>query len=180
MTPKKLIELFDKYKSGDEKSLELICKKAEQFIRPYFEHKFRDENLVNDLCQDTYIRLLFSLKNVRQPLKFKSFVLKTAFYVMQDHFRKSARKLVNFDEFNMDDSKEKILELDPAIDERMLLEIDLKSVIKQLPKKFQLILKLVSEGYKYKEISKIVDLTESGVKMQMKKYIEKLKSQLDR
>ena len=32
MDPKRLIELFEEYKSGDEKSLELLCKKAEEFM----------------------------------------------------------------------------------------------------------------------------------------------------
>lgn len=178
MDPEFLKKLFESFLEGNQKSLEKLCKIAEQSIRPYFKQRFKDENEVNDLCQDTYFRLLKSLKNLREPAKFKSFVLKIAFYVTQDHFRKSSKILAEYDELNNDATKQILLESDLEIDVKILSKFDLDSAIKELPKISQLILKLKSEGYKYHEISNIVKLSESGVKMQMKRSIEKLKSKL--
>lgn len=178
MDSKALIKLFDKYKTGDKKSLELLCRKAEECIRPHFIQRFTDENIVNDLCQDTYIRLLKGFKSLLEPIKFRSFVLKTAFYVVQDHYRKSAKIQIDSNKINLDDTKEILLNSDPSLDEMMLFDFDLRSAIQKLPEKSQLILQLNSEGFKYCEISKIVEMSESGVKMQVKRSIEKLKSLL--
>ena len=54
------------------------------------------------------------------------------------------------------------------------MQIDFKKALKNLPEKSQLILKLQSEGYKYSEIAKMLGLSESAVKMQVKRSVEKL------
>lgn len=170
-----LINLLIKAQSGDKNSLEKLCKFSEEFIRNYFVYKFKDSNVVNDLCQETYSRLMNSYLNIREPIKYKNFVLKTAFFVVQDFLRKKIKinnKTDSIDE--LDEYKLSIYNINENFDEQVISEIDLKNALKKLPPKSQLILKMHSEGYKYHEIAEKLGLTESAIKMQVKRSLKKL------
>jgi len=169
-----IANLVRKTHKGDKQALEQLCRMSEQFMRNYFIYKFKDENIVNDLCQETYTRLIKSLPNIREPVKYKSFVLKIAFHVMQDFFRK---KTANYETNSYQDLKESNLSTDDpymSFDERVITRVDVRNAIKKLPKKSQYILQLQSDGYKYQEIAKKLDLSESAIKMQIKRSYKKL------
>ncbi len=57
-------------------------------------------------------------------------------------------------------------------------KVDLERALAELPDKARQIILLRAEGHKYEEISTQVGLTVSGVKMQVKRNLEKLKSAL--
>ncbi len=171
---KQLADLVLKALNGNRESLELLCHKAGQFMRSYFLRKFQDENVVDDLCQETYFRLLKSFKNIQEPTKFKNFVLKTSFHVLQDFLRD---KIKNTNTFSNNENKYETLDSRTLSSSKQIIEsVDIKSALSKLPEKSQLILKLNSEGFKYHEIATMVNLSESAVKMQVKRSLKKIKS----
>ena len=82
-----LVNLLKEAQNGNRDALEKLCKFSVQFVRNYFTYRFKDIETINDLCQETFIRLVNSFQNIREPTKYKNFVLKTAFYVAQDFLR---------------------------------------------------------------------------------------------
>jgi RNA polymerase sigma-70 factor (ECF subfamily) len=57
----------------------------------------------------------------------------------------------------------------------ILSKLDLETAMEKLPSKTQQILQMRAEGYKYEEIAEALKISESGVKMQVKRGVEKLK-----
>jgi RNA polymerase sigma-70 factor (ECF subfamily) len=180
---RELADLLTKAQRGDQNALNLLCKELEKQVRGYFWVKFRDNDLVDDLAQETYLRLLKSLSTIREPMKLRSFVAKVAVHVTQDYFRGKYR--------------EKEEELEPhlltvpaskgelgrgsgpaALDDQAVQKVDLERALAELSDKARQIILLRAEGHKYEEISAQVGLTVSGVKMQVKRNLEKLKTAL--
>jgi RNA polymerase sigma factor (sigma-70 family) len=174
MDKEEIARLLIMSQKGDRNALEKLCKESEQLMRNYFLFKFKDIEIVNDLCQETYTRLIKSLPNIREPIKYKNFLLKTSFYVIQDYLRKNVSHKNN--KRSIDDLMDTTVLIDKkiSVDDQVISKLDLQNALKKLPEKSQLILKLQSEGYKYLEIAEELNLTESAVKMQVKRSLMKL------
>ena len=180
---KKLADLLIKAQSGNRESLQTLCKELEGFIRGYFRLKVKNDEIVNDLCQETYIRFLKSILLVRDRMKLKSFVAKVALHVMQDYLRQKYRlreeSLETSSKSNEEQGKIKteVLQLltDDFDGQSILNNIDLYRAFDQLSEKSRNILMLRTKGLDYKEISAKTGLSISGVKMQMKRSIEQLR-----
>ena len=175
MNKELLVDLLIKSQNNDSLALEKLCRISEQFVRNYFLYKFKDLDTVNDLCQETFARLIKSIPNVREPAKYKNFVLKTAFFVMQDFLRKKATLNNQNSSFeDLQESNFSLADQDIILDEKVISKIDLANALKELPQKSQYILQLQSEGYKYQEIAEKLGLSESAIKMQVKRSLQKL------
>lgn len=177
---KDLGQLLKKAQKGDKKSLEIICSELRDLMWRYFIKRFHDPNLVDDLSQETYLRLLKNILNIKEPMRLKNFVLKVAFHVTQDYFRQKYRK-----------NEEPLIEEKVADDngnvgtihsvnqdmnsDYILSKLDLEKAMEKLPGKTQQILQMRAEGYKYEEIAEELKISESGIKMQVKRGMEKLK-----
>jgi len=171
---KNLSQLLEKAQAGDSTALHLLCKELEGHIRGYFSQKFQNKAIVDDLCQETYLRLLNNLLLIRKKMKLKSFVVKVALHVAQDYLRKKYRNI----EVHKNNSKEMIKEVvrDNQNDTRILNGLDLENALNQLPEKSRNILMMKTQGYNYEEISAEMGLSESGVKMQVKRGLEQLRN----
>jgi RNA polymerase sigma-70 factor (ECF subfamily) len=180
---KNLAKLLKKAQTGDRAALQALCKALEGFIRGCFRQKFRDTALVDDLCQETYIRLLDSLPKIREEMKLSAFVAKVTFHVTQDHFRQKYRRREEALEtdYQGEDRQESHLKVeitDNRVDEHILNKLDLETALQQLPEKSRTILMLKSCGYNYEEIAEEVGISVSGVKMQVKRNLEQLRTLL--
>lgn len=176
---KNIAQLLRRARSGDTESLQELCRELQQSMRWYFLRKFKDVNIVDDLSQETYLRFLKNMPNIRHPVKLKSFVLKVAFHVTQDYFRQKYRRKES--QFDADIPHSEIKgSLYGSIDENtdsdyVLRKVDLESALSKLPRKTREILRMKAEGYRYEEIAEALDFSVSGVKMQVKRGVEKLK-----
>jgi RNA polymerase sigma-70 factor (ECF subfamily) len=180
---KTLAGLLKKAQTGETAALQALCKALEGFIRGCFRQKFRDTALVDDLCQETYIRLLNNLPQIREEMKLTAFVAKVAFHVTQDYFREKYRRKEEALEtdYQSEDRQESHLKIDVAdnrVDEHILNKLDLETALQQLPEKSRTILILKSCGYNYEEIAEEVGISVSGVKMQVKRSLEQLRTLL--
>ena len=116
----------------------------------------RDKDLANDLVQDSFLKLWLKRKDVDNK-KSKSYLFTTAYHTMIDHFRKNERKDsfdpqmhdVAYNDGNFSDLKEV---LDMAIQ-------------KLSPIQRSVVMLRDYEGYSYKEIGEITELTEPQVKV---------------
>lgn len=181
--PKHLAELLRRAQAGDHSALQQLCRELESYVRGFFLKKFRDKTIVDDLCQETFIHLLNSLPQIRDKMKLKSFVAKVTFHVMQDHFRQKYRKGEESlkEDYQSGEAVETQLKVDSddgRTDDNILDSMDLSKALNQLPDKSREIILLKSQGYNYEEISNQLDLSVSGVKMQIKRTLEQLRFSL--
>ena len=139
-------------------------------------------DIVDDLSQETYLRFLKNISKIEEPLKIKGFVLKVAFHVMQDYFRQKYRKNENL--FNAETPHNEIKSslygsTNANTDsDYVLRKVDLEVALNRLPEKTQQILRMKADGYRYEEIAKTLKLSLSGVKMQVKRGIVRLKAMI--
>lgn len=184
-TSKALAELLKKAQAGNSHSLQVLCKELERGVRGYFWHKFRDEHVVDDLCQETYLRFLNNILRIKNADKLKSFVAKVALHVMQEYFRekehlKEVELEISFEGQSKNDSnfKPEIIEMFGNFknDHNILSKVDLDKAFSKISEQSRQILLLKIQGYKYEEISHKTGLSISGVKMQIKRTVEQLRN----
>ena len=97
--------LVSKYISGHEKSLEILINRHKQRIYSFIYSKVYDRDLTEDIFQDTFIKVIRTLKlgNYNEEGKFISWVMRIAHNLVIDHFRKSSRipKFENSHDFDI-------------------------------------------------------------------------------
>ncbi|WP_139959789.1 RNA polymerase sigma factor [Flavicella sediminum] len=100
-------DLVSRYIQGDEKSLEILITKHKQKIYGFIYSKILDKTLTEDVFQDTFIKVIKTLKKGKynEEGKFLPWVMRIAHNLVIDHFRKSSRlpKFNRTDDFDIFD-----------------------------------------------------------------------------
>lgn len=86
-------ELVSSYIDGNEKSIEILIKRHKQRIYSFIYSKVLDRDLTEDVFQDTFIKVVRTLKlgNYNEEGKFVSWVMRIAHNLIIDHFRRNKR-----------------------------------------------------------------------------------------
>jgi RNA polymerase sigma factor (sigma-70 family) len=147
-------------------------------VKTYYSNLYRyltkfiwDKHRVKDLIQDCYMKLWKHRENIDSS-KIKSWLFTTAHNSMMDYINKSKRELVTSQIFFEDiPSQPQTKELREIIDKAIALLPEIQRSI---------ILLRDLEGYEYKEIGEMLEISDSQVKVYLfrgrKKVKEKLKS----
>ena len=85
--------LVSKYIAGHEKSLEILINRHKQRIYSFIYSKVYDRDLTEDIFQDTFIKVIRTLKlgNYNEEGKFISWVMRISHNMVIDHFRKESK-----------------------------------------------------------------------------------------
>jgi RNA polymerase sigma factor (sigma-70 family) len=85
--------LIEHYVKGSEIALEYLIKKHEQRIFNFIYSKIRNRDLAEDLFQDTFIKVIKTLKssNYNEEGKFLPWVMRISHNLVIDYFRKNNR-----------------------------------------------------------------------------------------
>ena len=151
-------ELVSSYIDGNEKSLDTLIKRHKQRIYSFIYSKVLDRDLTEDIFQDTFIKVIRTLKlgNYNEQGKFVSWVMRIAHNLVIDHFRKNKRipKFENsydFDIFSvLSDSS---LNAEKSLIKDQILN-DVKKLIEYLPDDQKEVLKYrFYNDMSFKEIS---------------------------
>ena len=150
--------LVKNYILGDESSLEILIKKHQQRLFNFIYSKVKDKDVANDIFQDTFIKVIKTLKkgNYNEEGKFLPWVMRIAHNLIIDYFRKNNRmpNFKNSDEFDIfsiisDDS----LNAEKQIIQEQIFD-DVRGLINELPEEQKEV--LIMRMYKdmsFKEIS---------------------------
>ncbi len=97
--------LISNYIQGDEASLEILIKRHKQRLYSFIYSKIQDRDLTEDVFQDTFIKVIRTLKlgKYNEEGKFLPWVMRISHNLVIDHFRKKNRmpKFRNTDEFDI-------------------------------------------------------------------------------
>ena len=132
-------ELIGRYLKGDHNSLERLIHRHQNRIYAYILMIVKDKDLADDLFQDTFIKVINTLRSgsYNEEGKFLQWVMRIAHNLIIDHFRKSSRIPVisntKNDDFNIFDTIEIT---DKSIEEQIItnqIHKDLRKLIEYLP-----------------------------------------------
>ena len=156
--------LLKSYLSGDEAAFEILIRKHKDKVFAFILSKIKNYNLAHDLFQDTFIKVINSLKRGKynEEGKFVPWVMRIAHNLVIDHFRrqKKTRSIAPTDDFNIFDvisNEEKNVE-EEMIDDQ--ITSDLRKLIEELPEDQKEVLKMrYYKDLSFKEISEITDVS---------------------
>ena len=152
-------DLVKSYIEGDERSLEMLIKRHKQRIYNFIYSKVFDRDLTEDIFQDTFIKVIRTLKlgNYNEEGKFVSWVMRIAHNLVIDHFRKNSR-IPKFESSNDFDIFSVLKDNEIDVENKMIKDqilIEVKKIINLLPddQKEVLVYRYYNE-LSFKEISK--------------------------
>jgi RNA polymerase sigma factor (sigma-70 family) len=150
--------LVSDYINGKEASLSILINRHKQRLFSFIYSKIQDKDLTEDIFQDTFIKVIRTLKkgNYNEEGKFLPWVMRIAHNLVIDYFRKNNRmpSFKNSSEFNIFS----VLHDDTLNAEKQLIQEqiynDVRELMNGLPKEQKEV--LVMRMYKdmsFKEIS---------------------------
>jgi len=157
--------------NGDEAAQNDLLRRLEPILRGYFIKRIGKNADVDDLVQNTLMRVHDGLEDLKKPGSLKSFAMKAALFEIQDYYR------------GRYDMKEALY--DPEVGPRRTTDpddrsadVDVERALDVLSPKARRIMELREYGYIYREIAQMLDTTEAAVKMQVKRAFEKMREAL--
>lgn len=158
-------ELVQRFIEGDQESLEILILRHKSRVFSYIVLIVKNQELAEDIFQETFIKVIRSLKKGRytENGKFISWVLRISHNLIIDHFRKEKLKgtisndSVEVDIFNSQKFSDKTIE-DEMINSQILFEV--KELIRELPEDQQQVIYMRHYlGLSFKEIADQTDVS---------------------
>ncbi len=150
--------LVSNYVKGDESALSILITRHKQKIYSFIYSKVYDRDLTEDIFQDTFIKVIRTLKlgKYNEEGKFLPWVMRIAHNLIIDHFRKSKRmpKFANTGEFSIFSVlSDSTLDAEKGMIKEQI-ESDLRRLIEELPEdqKNVLVMRMYND-MSFKEIS---------------------------
>ena len=156
--------LVKNYISGDESALASLIERHQSKIYGFIYSKVNDRDLSDDIFQDTFIKVIKTLKtkSYNEEGKFLPWVMRIAHNLVVDHFRKSKkmpfqRETEDYSIFNyMSDNA-------PTIESQMIteqVEVDLTRLLDELPddQKEVLVMRMYQD-LSFKEIAELTGVS---------------------
>jgi RNA polymerase sigma-70 factor (ECF subfamily) len=150
-------DLVQAAREGDEKALSLVIERTQAQLYRFCLYLTGDPRLSEDLCQDTYVRVIEKLKSLREPGDFRGWLYRTAKNLYIDQWRRA--------------KKHEVLPLDPAQECQNApagpmpeLVIQIRGALACLDLESQVLLLLIDQqGYSYREASEILGISQAAV-----------------
>lgn len=156
--------LVKQYMDGNEWAFSQLIKRHEKKVFGFIFSKVADEDLANDIFQDTYIKIIHTLKNknYQEEGKFLQFTMRIAHNLIIDHYRKSSK--VHFKRDTEEYSVfQGIEDYTPNIELLMIdgqVEEDLKKMIDLLPyDQKEVIMLRIYDDLSFKEIAETTNVS---------------------
>ncbi len=156
--------LVSNYINGDEYALEQLIHRHKQRIYRFIYSKVMDRDTAEDIFQDTFIKVIKTLKNNKynEEGKFLPWVMRIAHNLVIDSFRKSNRmpKFNNTDKFDIFSvlSDDSLNAENQIITEQIYA--DIKELVQLLPQNQKEVLKMrIFKDMSFKEISEITGVS---------------------
>jgi len=140
-------------------------------MRGFFINRVGLRAEVDDLTQNSLIRVHRGLEDLKDNSRLKAFAMKGALYELQDYYRGRYRpKETLFDAQDPPDQQ-----VDPT---NSAHRMDVETALSSLTPKAREIIELRESGFRYEEIASMIDSTEAAVKMQVKRAFERMRDAL--
>jgi len=169
-------ELIDSIlETQNEKCVEMLYDRYSNKIYRKCLTFVKETNLAEDLTHDIFIKSLLNLSKFNKRSQFSTWLYSITYNYCIDYLRKSKKQ--NYISYNIEDKIAQDVAYEETDD---LLNIETSRMFKLLDmiradEKLILITKY-QDGLSIKEIAKMLEITESAVKMRLKRAKEKMKN----
>lgn len=167
-------ELIKKAQKGDKNAFTDIILQIRNDLYKIAKTRISSDDDIEDLIQDTMIETYKHIKKLREPEKFKMWVIKILVNKCNKLYKKKYRKDISIDEYNMENYI--ILNSQKDIED----DLNFYYLIKKLKYEERIVLILhYMEQYSVKDISKILKINENTVKTHLFRARERIKKDLN-
>ena len=150
--------LVKDYVAGNKQALETLIKKHKSKIYDFIYSKTLDENISNDIFQDTFIKVIKNLNSTsyNEEGKFLSWVMRISHNLIMDHYRKTKKMPMNreTEEFSI---FSKLADDSFSIENKIIseqVEKDLKKILEELPQdQKEVLIMRMYQNMSFKEIA---------------------------
>jgi RNA polymerase sigma-70 factor (ECF subfamily) len=161
-------DLINEYINGNEKAFEILLMRHKNKIHRFIGMKLRDNDLTEDIFQETFIKIINTLKSgsYNEEGKFLPWAMRIAHNLVIDHFRRASRvRLISESSSKSDDytifSTLKLT--DRNIEESILkdeLESQMVNLVEYLPVSQRDILKMrIFQDLSFQDISEMENIS---------------------
>jgi len=158
-------ELVHRYINGDHASIEVLINRHKNRVYSYILLIVKNQDLAEDIFQDTFIKVIRSLKHGKyvENGKFISWVLRISHNLIIDHFRREKLNgTVSNDSYESDILNSPRFS-DENIEDQMVMEqilLEVKELVRELPEDQQQVIHMRHYlGLSFKEIADITDVS---------------------
>lgn len=158
-------ELVVLFANGDNSAMDEILKRYHKKVYYYIRHLVRKQELAEDLCQETFIKVINSLKKdtYHDDGHFSSWIMRIAHNLVIDHFRKENKIPTQSNENGDIDLFNNVKFSDENIEQKIVksqIHNDLQKLITQLPdeQRSTVIMRLKLD-MSFKEIADLQDIS---------------------
>ncbi|SHL23900.1 RNA polymerase sigma factor [Flavobacterium chilense] len=177
--------LVKKYVDGNELALSTLIKRHESKIYGFIYSKIADRDISNDIFQDTFIKVIRTLKSnsYNEEGKFLPWVMRISHNLIVDHFRKTKkmpmyRETEEFSIFSIMSDDALTIENKMIFDQ---VEVDLKKIIEELPEDQKEVLVMrMYQDMSFKEISEITGVSINTALGRMRYALMNLRKIIDK
>lgn len=156
--------LVKNYISGDESALSVLITRHQSKIYGFIYSKVNDRDLSDDIFQDTFIKVIKTLKtkSYNEEGKFLPWVMRIAHNLVVDHFRKVKKMPFQreTEEYSIFDF---MTDNAPTIESQIIteqVELDLKRLLNKLPEdQKEVLLMRMYQDLSFKEIAELTGVS---------------------
>ncbi|PZU83174.1 MAG: RNA polymerase subunit sigma-24 [Chryseobacterium sp.] len=159
-------QLILQYQNGDEKSLSYLINRHKKDLFNFIYYKLMDEDLANDIFQDTFMKIIVTLKEKRykEENKFILWAKRIAHNLIIDHYRLQSKN-IKISETSFENEEFSIFDIikepESNIEDKLIdnqINEDLLKMLVMLPDNQQEVIKLrFFDGLSFKEIADHTD-----------------------
>ncbi len=177
--------LVKNYVEGNENALSTLIKRHESKIYGFIYSKIADRDISNDIFQDTFIKVIRTLKSnsYNEEGKFLPWVMRISHNLIVDHFRKTKkmpmyRETEEFSIFSVMSDDSLTIENKMIFDQ---VEVDLKKIIEELPEDQKEVLVMrMYQDMSFKEISELTGVSINTALGRMRYALMNLRKIIDK
>lgn len=158
-------ELIQGFISGEQSCFEQIIKRHKNKVFAYISLYIRDQALAEDIFQDTFMKVIQSVKGgkYQDNGKFISWVMRIAHNLIIDHFRRIKQmNTISNDEYESDLFNSRKL-ADSTVEDDIIkrqIQKDIRKMISHLPDdQREVVILRHYAGLSFKEIAEITDVS---------------------
>ena len=177
--------LVKSYVAGDESALATLINRHQSKIYGFIFSKISDRDLTDDIFQDTFIKVIKTLKSnsYNEEGKFLPWVMRIAHNLIIDHFRKN-KKMPMFRETDEFSIFSIMTDNSMTIENRMItdqVEKDLKKLIEELPDDQKEVLVMrIYQDLSFKKISELTGVSINTALGRMRYALMNLRKVIDK
>lgn len=161
-------EFIDRIQNGDRDAEERLLARLRPILHTYFIKRVGLKPEVEDLIQNTLVRVHRGLSDLQRSDRFMGFAMKAALFELHDLYRgRYGGRETLFDPSDPPSEATGTVNSSASLDVERALSV--------LSPRARQILELREYGYRYKEIADMIHTSEAAVKMQVKRAFERMR-----